>query len=166
MVKLKEFLFGGKDEVKQLPTLTPEQQKLIALIEEGLTKGTGDLAGIFGDFDQESFDEGVTQPALKNFQDNILPMLTEQFIGNNQVLGSSLQNAKLKAGNDLQSKLAQLMYQAKQGQQQNKLAGINNILGTKGFENVYKQGNQGAIPGLLQGFGQGAGQAAGSIIAG
>lgn len=165
MPKLKDLLFGGKDKIKQVSTQTPDQQQLMQLILEGLTSGEGPLGELFS-FNPEEFDKGVTQPALKNFQENILPQLQEKYIAGNQSLGSGMRNAELKAGTDLQSKLAELMYQAKQGQQQNKLSGINQVLGNKGFENVYKQGKTGVLPSFLQGAGQGIGQSFGQGIAG
>lgn len=166
MPKFNEFLFGKKDKVKQVSTLTPDQQQLMSLISEGLTSGEGPLKDLFGGFDEQAFQEGVSKPALKMFQDEILPQIQEKFIAGNQVLGSGMRRAQLKAGTDLQSKLAQLMYEAQQNQQKNKLAGINSILGTKGFENIYKQGTTGAVQGLAQGAGQGIGQMAGAAIAG
>src|ERR1700761_6084707 len=120
MPKLGEILFGKKDKVKQAKTTNPMQDQLLALISEGLSKGEGALADIFGGFDEAAFNEGVTQPALKNFKENILPQLQEKFIANNQVLGTGFQNAQAKAGADLQSKLAQLMYNAQQDQKQNR----------------------------------------------
>src|SRR5690242_11049803 len=166
MPKFNEFLFGGKDKIKKAGTLTPEQEQLMSLINEGLTKGEGPLADIFGSFDKGAFEEGVSKPALKQFQEEILPLLQEKFIAGNQVGGSGMQRAGLKAGTDLQSKLAQLMYEAQQGQKQNKIAGVNTLLGRQGFENIYKQGSEGALSGFIKGAGQGLGQAAGSAFAG
>lgn len=160
MPSAKEILFGGKDKIKQAKTLTPEQEQLISLISEGLTSGNGPFADIFN-FNQKEFDEGVSQPALKNFQDNILPQLNEKFIAGNQVLGSGMRRGQLKAAGDLQSQLAALMYQAKQDTQKNKLAGLQTSLGTKGFENIYKQGSEGLVQGAVKGLAQGAGQALG-----
>ncbi len=162
----KKLLFGSKGKAKQLDTLTPEQKELMALISEGLTKGEGAFGELFGDFDPKAFEEGVQQPALKNFQENILPMIQEKFIAGNQVLGSGMRRAQQKAGVDLQSELAKLMYEAQQKQGQNKLAGLQTALGTKGFENIYKPGTEGALQGLLKGAGQSFGQAAGAAIAG
>ena len=164
--KVDKFLFGGKDKIKKAGTLTPEQEQLMQLINEGLTKGTGSFGDLFGKFDEQKFQEGVANPALKNFQENILPLLNEKFIAGNQVGGSGMQRAQFKAGTDLQSQLAQLMYQAQQGQQQNQLSGIQTQLGTKGFDNLYKQGNTGVIPAFLQGAGQSIGKAVGTVIAG
>lgn len=166
MPKFKEVLFGKSDKTKQLATQSREQKEISSLINKGLQTGRGPLGDIFGGFDKKAFKRGVTEPALKNFEKYILPMLQEKFISGNQVGGSGMRNEFSKAGEDLQAQLAGLMYQAQQGQQQNRLQGINTLLGTKPFENIYKQGNQGLVQGTIQGFAEGAGKAAGSFIAG
>ena len=166
MPKIKEVLFGKKDKIKQAPTQTKEQIELTKLINEGLISGKGPFKEIFGDFNPEEFEEGVVKPELKNFQENILPQLQEKFIANNQAMGSGMLRAETKASADLQSKLAGLKYQAKQNQQQNKLAGLNTSLGIPGFENIYKQGTQGALVSAAQGAGQGVAKMAGAGIAG
>jgi hypothetical protein len=165
MPKLSDALFGKKGKSKQLTTQTPEQDALLKLINEGLTNGEGPLKDIFGDFDPAAFEAGVSKPAIQQFQDEILPMLQEKYIAGNQTLGSGAQRAGAKAATDLQSKLAQLMYEAQNQQKQNKISGVNTALGTKAFENIYKPGTEGALSGFVKGAGQGLGNAAGSGIA-
>lgn len=160
MPKLSELLFGGKDKIKKAKTLSPEQEELMALITEGLKTGQGPLADIFGGFNKQAFEEGVTQPALKNFQENILPMIQEKFIAGNQVAGSGMRRGQLKAATDLQSQLAALMYQAQQDAIKNRSEGLKTSLGTQTFQNIYQQGKSGIIPAFIQGAGQGLGQAA------
>ncbi len=162
----KGFLTGTKGKIKSASTQTPEQQELLKLITEGITSGEGPLKDIFGEFDPAAFEAGVSKPALQQFQDEILPLLQEKFIGNNQVGGSGFQRAGAKAATDLQSKLAELMYNAQNQQKQNKLQGINTALGTKATENIYKPGTEGAAQGFIKGVGQGVGTAAGAAIAG
>lgn len=161
-----KFAFGTKGKSKQLSTQTPEQEELLKLITEGLTSGEGPLKDIFGSFDPAAFEAGVSKPALQQFQDEILPLLQEKFIGGNQVGGSGMQRAGAKAATDLQSKLAELMYNAQQLQKQGKMQGINTALGTKAVENVYKPGTEGALQGFIKGVGNGVGNAAGVAIAG
>lgn len=158
MPKFSEFLFGNKEKVKKLKTLTPEQEQLMKLIQEGVTSGKGPLADIFGGFNQEEFEKGVSEPALKNFQENILPMLQEKFNAGNQAGGSGQLRAQNKAGTDLQSQLAQLMYQAQQNQKQGKLAGVQSLLGTKSFENVYNPAGGGIVQSFLEGLGKAGGK--------
>lgn len=149
-------------EVYQQSTQTPLQQQLMKLINEGLLKGEGPLSDLFGDFNQSDFDKGVTQPALKNFKENILPELQEKFIAGNQVLGSGMRRGQLKASTDLQEKLAQLMYQAKQDQKKNKLAGIQGLLGTQAVENIVE--NEEADD--SSGWWKAAGGVAGGVVGG
>ena len=161
-----EFLFGKKGKSKQLKTTNPMQDDLLQMISDALTSGEGPLADLFGGFNQEQFDKGVTDPALKNFQEKILPMLQEKFIAGGAVGGSGQRQGFEQAGTDLQSKLAELMYQAQQGQKQNQVQGVNSVLGKNTFENLYKPGTQGAVQGFLQGVGEGVGKAGTAAIAG
>lgn len=150
-------LFGGnigakKEKFKQQSLKTPEQQALMELIQEGLTSGEGPFGDLFGKFDESAFQKGVVNPAMKNFQENILPQLQEKFISGNQAAGSGLRNAQMRAGVDLQDKLAQLMYQAQQGQNQNRLQGLSSLIGGQNIENVYRPATQGIGSSLLQGM--------------
>lgn len=166
MPKLNEFLFGSKGKNKKLDTKTKEQQDLLKLISDGLSGGDNALSDLFGQFDQEGFNEGVSKPALKQFQDQILPMINEKYIANNQALSGARQKAQVQGATDLQSKLAELMYGAQNQQKQNRLQGLNTALGTNTFENVYKPGTEGAVQGFVKGVGNGLGNAAGTAIAG
>ena len=129
----------AKVKVQQATTLTPQQQQLMKLINQGLTQGTGPLADIFGGFNKEEFEKGVSAPMLEDFKNNILPQITEKFIAGGQSLGSGHRTGEIKAGNDFQKQLASLMYQAQQDALKNKMGGINSLLQTKGFENIVQQ---------------------------
>jgi hypothetical protein len=145
MPGFKEWLTGKKDKIKKAKTVTPEQEQIQALIKEGLENGTGPFADIFGAFNEQEFNKGITEPALKNFRENILPQLQEKFIAGNQVLGSGRQRAEAGAASDLQSQLAQLMYQAQLNKQGQRQQGLENLLGQRNFENIYQQGTTGAL---------------------
>lgn len=166
MPKLNEALFGKRGKAKSLSTVDKNQKELLDLIQEGLTSGEGPLKDLFGSFNQEEFEKGVSQPALKNFRENILPSILEKFTSNNQSLGTPSQIAQLKAGTDLQSQLAQIMYQAQQQQKQNKIGGLNTALGKQTVENIYKPGSEGLVQGAVKGFAEGAGKGAAAAIAG
>jgi hypothetical protein len=170
MPKLKEFLFGKRSKTKQLKTTSPEQDELAALIRQGIESGEGPYADIFSSFNekdfQKNFEKGVSAPALKNFQDKILPQLQERFIAGNQVLGSGRQRAEAGAATDLQSRLSELMYNARNQQQQqqgqNKMNAINTLYGKQNVENIYKPGTEGiAGPAIV-----GAAKAASAAVAG
>lgn len=166
MPKFNEFLFGKKGKAKKLDTLTPDQQQLMKLITDSLAGGEGALSDLFGQFDKSAFEEGVSKPALQQFQDEILPQIQEKFSFGGQAGGSGFQRAGAKAATDLQAKLAQLMYDAQNQQKQNKLQGINQALGTRAFENIYKPGTEGAAQGFIKGIGNGLGNVLGSNLPG
>lgn len=166
MPKLSEIIFGKKGKTKQLSAQNADQEALMKLIKEGLESGEGPLSDLFGEFDPAAFEAGVSKPALQQFQDEILPQLQEKFIAGNQALGSGFQRAGAKAATDLQSRLAQLMYEARNQQKQNRMQGLNTALGTKTTETIYKPGTEGAVQGFIKGAGQGLGNAAGAAIAG
>lgn len=132
----------AKLKVKQAPLKTGSQLSLNDLIIQGLTQGSGPLKDLFGGFNAQEFEKGVTQPALKNFQENILPQIQEKFIAGNQVLGSGMRRGQIKGATDLQSMLSNLMYQAQQQQRQNQISGISQALGFQPHENIVKQPDQ------------------------
>lgn len=164
MPKLRETLFGKKGKIKKKSTLTPDQENLMSLINEGLTSGEGPFGDIFGEFNEDKFNEGVANPALKKFQEETLPLIQEKFIAGNQALGSGMRRGQLKASKDFQGDLAQLMYQAQQDQQKNRMGGIQALLGTKAFENVYQPGTTGIGQTLFGSVGNAIGSAIGSKI--
>lgn len=157
---------GTKAKQKKLSTLSPEQQEMMDLIKEGTTKGTGAFGDVFGSFKPEEFEAGITQPALKNFRENVLPMLQEKFISRGDVGGSGMQRAQGKAATDLQSQLAGLMFNAQQQQKQNKISGINTGFGRQAVENLHIPGTEGLFQGAVKSFASGAGQAAGTYATG
>ncbi len=144
-------LFGGgkKAKAKQLSTKTKEQEQLLQMINDAVSNNKGPLKDIFGDYDPAAFEEGVSKPALQQFQDEILPELQEKYIAGNQAWGGGRQRAESNAARKLQSDLAQLMYGARNQQKQNKIAGLNTALNTQAFENIYKPASEGVAKPLI-----------------
>ncbi len=155
-------IYGSKAKTKKETVKSAEQIALNQAIIEGLRKGTGPFADLYGKFNEKEFQEGVANPAIQNYKENILPQIQEQFISGNQALGSGMRRGVLKSGNELQSKLAELLYNAKQGHKQNKIAGIDQAQNFTPFENVHTPAKQGLVQGAVQGLVKGASQAAGA----
>ena len=167
-------------KVKKESILNKDQMELMRLITEGLTKGSGPLSEIFGGFNQESFQKNVATPTWESFKNTILPGITEKYIASNRFGGTDVINAEARAAQALQGELAKMMYEGQQQQKQNQLSGINTLLGTKSYENVYQPKEKKssiwdkilpaagtAIGGLFGGpAGAVAGAAAGKAIAG
>lgn len=112
MVKFSEFLFGTKEKAKQLPTFTPGQQKL----QEDLLGGLGGQQGL----QQQGIDflslllsqdpEALQQfqaPALRQFQEEIIPGITERFAGLGALNSSGFQQTLAQSGQKLAENLAQ-----------------------------------------------------------
>lgn len=166
MPKLGEVLFGKKGKNKQVSTVSDQQQQLMDLIYQGLQEGTGPFAEMFGDFNEEAFQKGVADPALKNFRENILPQIQEKYIAGNQVLGSGMRRGQQKAAADVQSNIDQMKYQAMQDQKKDRMAMMQNLLGQRTFENTYQPGTEGLVQGAVKGVAEGVGSAAGGGIPG
>jgi hypothetical protein len=161
MPKVSEIFLGGKDKTTQVPLQSPMQMELSQLISEGLKTGKGAFGDLFGNFNKEEFEKGVAQPEIKRFQQDVLPQLIHKFIGSGNTNSSSFRKALTRGGADLSSKLAELLYQAQQGQKQNQLAGLNLAQGTKQFENIFQPGQEGLVSKFTGGLGKGLGSAAG-----
>lgn len=153
MPKFGELLFGKKEKVKQKSTKTKEQLELQSLIDEGLKKGTGPFADVLGEFDQEGFDKGVTEPALKQFKDKTLPMIQEKFSSGNAIQGSGARRTQANAAVDLQSRLAELMYNAQNKQKDNRLNTLNNQVNAQNVENIYKPSQKGFVHAVAENAG-------------
>lgn len=152
-------------KVKQQSTLTKEQKSMMRDLDLAIRKGKGPLADIFGEFNQEKFNKGVKEPLTKQFQEDILPLVQEKFIGRNQVLGSGMRRGNIKAGNDFQDRLAALMYDAQKQHDQNKINGINTLLGRQGVENTYQAPAKNGAQTFFEGLAPGIGQAWGNQLA-
>jgi len=162
----KSILFGTDTETKQYDLVDQGQKDLMNAVNEGLLSGEGPLADLYGKFNQNEFQEGVANPAMKNFQDNILPMIQEKFIAGNQVLGSGMRRGQQKGAVDLQAHLAGLMYQAQQQQKQNQMQGMSTNVNKQTVENITHQGEGGLVQGAMEGMNQVAGQVAGAATKG
>ena len=152
---------GGQSKVS---SLDPTQRKLYEQYAQALGGGGGPLADVFG-FDPEKVRDLYTQqyaePAYQQFQEEVVPGITGQFRGQNLQQSSYLGGALGKAGTDVQknldSQLANMLYQAEQQSLQRKQGGLNQLLGMQTF--AYQQS---PLMQLIQGLAGGAGQALGA----
>lgn len=151
-------LFGSKKKKNKKPkpisTLDPQQQALYGDYIASL-RGDGPFNDLYN-FDSEGynnvFDQTVARPAYRNFQENVIPGITGQFRSNNLGTSSYTGEALSRAGRNVQENLdAQRSANIFAGQQQanqNKMAGIQNILGMQTF--AYQKPKEGAPSGIDQ----------------
>jgi len=151
---------GTKDKMKQLPTMTPEQQKML----QGLIQQLGPQGGL-GQGNKESIDlyrqlldpssEAVsqfTQPYMNEFNQQTIPGLAERFAGAG-AMGGGLSSSGFgqslgAAGGNLQATLAQLKaqlgMQAGQGLMGQYSGMMGQALGAQPFQYSYQPGGMGA----------------------
>lgn len=158
MPSVKEIAFGKKGKSKQLGTLSKEQKELTNLINKGLLKGKGPLKDLFGEFNQEEFQKGIGDPAMKQFKEQLLPQLQAKYIAGGQSLGSGQYGGEIREATDLQSRLASLQYGAQEEQKNRRQNGLNTAIGKQSVENIYKPGSEGLVQGAVKEFAHGAGQ--------
>ena len=136
-------LFGGKKKKrkpKQISTLDPQQQELYGQQMSALRGEGGPLAGLYN-FDtqgaNQNFDQNVSRPAYRNFQENIIPGITGQFRGANLQNSSYAGEALGRAGRNVQEGLdaqrSNMIFNGQQNANQNRINGIENSLNRQTF---------------------------------
>lgn len=140
-------LFGRKKKKpKKISTLDKTQQGIYNQYAQGL-QGQGQFADLFN-FDSEAakknFNSMYAQPAYQQFQEEIVPGITGQFRGGNLQNSSYLGGALSKAGTNVQknldTQLANMLYQGQNNSVERRINGINNLLNMQTF--AYQQPQQ------------------------
>jgi hypothetical protein len=156
MASLSEILFGKSESFDKLSTKTPEQEQLISMLLGGSQEGGSEalqyLINLLGG-DLSAFEE----PAMRQFQQEIIPGIAERFSGINAQGSSAFQNALGGAGADLASTLAQLRAQL-QGEAADKFLGLGqNLTSQQTFENLYRPASKGLVQSGVESFAKSAG---------
>lgn len=167
------FLTGTPEKKENVSTLRPEQEDLYRqLTQAGQRPGAGGAFGQSADYyrgllsDQNPDIDAFNAPAMRQFNEDIIPALSEQFagFGSGGLSSSGFRNAAVNAGTDLSERLgairAQLRSQGAAG-----LAGIGQAgLGNFSQNMTTQQGSPGLLGNLSSGIGTGIGQAIGPSI--
>lgn len=152
---LFDFLFGGKGQNQQLPTMTPEQQQMWSQMMQTLMPGFQGGQEFYQNIlsgDTSAFEA----PAMRQFQEQIAPDIAERYAGMGAGSSSGLNQSLAQASTDLSERLA-----AQRGQLQMQAAGqatnpLMQLLSMPQFENLFQEGGEGGIGALmkiLMGFG-------------
>jgi hypothetical protein len=159
---LWDKIFGKDPELKQVPTMNPQQEQFLQNFIQSLQGNQGNIGQYFQDIlgnDPESY-QRFSAPYLQQFQQQILPMIRGQFAGQGD--SSARDQALGGAGANLQTNLAGLR-EGLRGQAVGQFGGLSQQgLGTSPFAYQNMQGT----PGALGYFAQGAGGALGGGIPG
>lgn len=149
-MSLTDFLFGKKEKMEQLPTLSPEQQSLLNQLLGGLGVPAGQgleyLSSILSG-DPEAF-EAYEAPIKRQFEEETVPGLAERFseMGGGAQRSSAFAQTLGKAGESLSEKLAAQRANLRQGamSQLQSLLGLGIKTPTFGYQQT------GGTPGFLQ----------------
>lgn len=133
-------LFGSKKKKKKrISTLDPEQRALRQQQIDALY-GRGDFANLYA-FDPNkanaNFDQMISRPSYRNFQENIVPEITGQFrsqgIGNSSYTGQALGRAGRDVQENLDAQRSNYIYQGEQNANTAKQNAIQNLMGMQTF---------------------------------
>jgi hypothetical protein len=118
MAGFSDFFLGKPEKTQQFSTLGGDQQQLLQQLISQLTggplqQGFGNLSGILSG-SPEAF-QAYERPAMRQFQEEILPMLAEGFGGMGAERSSGAQQTFARAGRDLSENLAAQRAQLQQG---------------------------------------------------
>lgn len=149
MPSLKEMIFGKSSKLKQFQNLSPSQQKFQNQLVSGVSGLTPDMFALLNQLlsgDEEAL-ESFQAPAMRQFEEDIIPSIMERFAGAGALSSSGLQQTLGRAGESLAEKLSA----QRSGLQQNALQSLMGLgqIGLQPKTTPYtKQGSQGLIGSL------------------
>lgn len=168
--KAKEFLFGSPGRIEQVSNLRPDQEPLSEqLVNAGLREGAGGAFGDAADYyrgllsDNSADYNAFAAPALRQYNEDIVPGLSEQFagMGAGGLSSSGFRNAQVQGATDLSERLGALRAQLRQSGAQ----GLANI-GQMGLQNFQQNYEVPGTPGFLSSIAPAVGTAAGAYFGG
>lgn len=132
------FLFGTPEKRENVSTLRPEQEGLYnQLINAGQNRGAGGAFGTAADYyrdllsDESADYNAFAAPALRQYHQDILPNISEQFagMGAGGLSSSGFRNAQTQGATDLAERLGQIRANLRQS-------------GVQGLQNIGQLGLQ------------------------
>lgn len=158
MAQISDFFLGTKDKTQQFSNLNPQQlqslQSLLGQLMGPLSQGFGNINQILSG-DAQAF-QSFEKPMIRQFQEQILPQISEGFGGLGAGSSSGAQQTFARAGERLSENLA-----AQRGSmQQDAMKQLLSALGiglSPTNETLFMPGRPGALHSLFQGGGQALG---------
>lgn len=162
---ISDFLFGTPEKRENVSLLRKEQEPLYQqAVKAGLGRGAGGAFGEAADYyrnllsDDSADYNAFAAPALRQFREDIVPGLSEQFagMGAGGLSSSGFRNAQVAAGTDLAERLGALRANLRQQGAQG-LQGIGQV-GLQNFSQnmVTQPGSQGFLAPALGAVGTAA----------
>lgn len=150
---VNSFLGGTPGQINQVSNLRPDQEPLSQqLVQAGMNPGAGGAFGTSADYyrnllsDNPADMQAFNAPAMRQYNQDIMPGISEQFagMGAGNLSSSGFQNAQVQGATDLAERLGAIRANLRQAGAQ----GLTNIgnLGLQSFQQNYEQPG---TPGLL-----------------
>jgi hypothetical protein len=167
-------LFTGTPEKREnVSTLRPEQEPLYQqAVNAGLGPGAGGAIGSAADYYRNNLSDNPTDfnafaaPQLRQYNEDIVPGISEQFagMGSGGLSSSGFRNAQIQGATDLSERLGAI----RAGLRESAARGLQNV-GQLGLQNysqnmVTQQGSPGLLSNLAPAIGTGIGAAVGGPI--
>lgn len=120
---IKNFLFGSPATRENVSTLRPEQEGLYNQLQNSLmNKGAGGAFGNAADYyrnllsDDSADFQAFSNPMLRQYNQDIVPGISEQFagMGSGGLSSSGFRNAQIQGATDLSERLGALRAQLRQ----------------------------------------------------
>ena len=166
MARASSFFTGSPGKVEAVSTLLPEQQGLYKqLIGAGKGAGAGGAFGTAADYYRNLLSDNpadlaaFTAPAMRQYSEDIVPGLSEQFagMGAGGLSSSGFRNAQMQGATDLAERLGAIRANLRQAGAQG-LQGIGQAgLGNYSQMMQTEAPTQGALPGIMAGIGTAVG---------
>lgn len=128
-------LFGGRRRRKKRSSLD-KNQRLINDQQFQALQGQGPMADLYNydpDMANQVFDQNISRPAYRNFQENLVPSITGQFRNNGLMNSSYAGDALARIARDVQEGLDAQRSQYLYGQQQDSMNARRNAM--ENFQN-------------------------------
>jgi len=155
---IMDWMFGKKEKMQQVPTMTGQQNDILSQFLSQLQSGGNGM-----DYFQKILSGDTSQfekPLMRQFNEQTIPGLAERFSG----MGAGSQQSSAfgqqmgQAGAGLMEQLGAM----RGGLQMQAAGGLQNALGmglgAKSFENIFRPATQGFIGSMAPGLGSGIGQ--------
>lgn len=133
----------------------------------GGDEASGAISGLLKGYDEDMFQKGVVDPAMRQYENQVLPSLQQRFTDANAGSSSALNQALSQSAQDLSSSLAGKRIDLQNSMAQQQLGGLgtlNNLIGQRTFDPIVQGPQGGMLKDILSALGSlGAGYMASSI---
>lgn len=149
-----DTLMGSEaKQVGQAQLMTPKQQKFLNMILGGTGNQSMDALGnLLQGYDEDMFQQGVVDPSMREYQNQILPSIQQRFVDANAGSSSALNQALTQSAGDLTSVLAGKridLQNSMAGKQLGALGQILGLLGQRAFDPIVQGPQAGMLKDLV-----------------